>query len=308
MAWILICLNCQIGSRRSCFMKGSRLFKNVRKTTLNLKRKRARAKKLTCLCRGLYQILTTKSWEIRKRKRKKLLSCLYTDWNAFHFLKGGTIASEIDRIRLLEKLRLENEKKKGQGALQISPSIQPLSEDGWVSSVHAVPGNALKMPSIVMVYLGGWKVDFLVESGADQLANSDASVNVLNSKQIFLSILIQAQTFKAVNGSSVRSPSQIEISQVLSTSSGKSCPRNSRMDTVLDEDTTVWDRVTCSGEIVLGNPFFRKAGPNIADFIAENLERRSSVDYYYVHNFPDGQDRKTVCTGSPSWSWIRHRF
>lgn len=35
----------------------------------------------------------------------------------------------------------------------------------------------------------------------------------------------------------------------------------------------------CAGEIILGNPFLKASGVDVKDFLADNIERRSSIDY-----------------------------
>lgn len=115
---------------------------------------------------------------------------------------------------------MEKEKRIEQGSSQVSAVIEPSSEEGPVSSIYAVPGNASYRLSMLTANLRGYKFACHIDSGVDELAISDTIVNFLNSKFIFLSILNQAQTFKTVYGRTVRSPIQVEIRSVLSMLAG----------------------------------------------------------------------------------------
>ncbi len=49
------------------------------------------------------------------------------------------------------------------------------------------------------------------------------------------------------------------------------------------DETTAPDGASCPGEIILGNPFLVHSGLNVTDFIAENIDDLSSLDYGNLH-------------------------
>ncbi len=49
------------------------------------------------------------------------------------------------------------------------------------------------------------------------------------------------------------------------------------------DETVAVDGASCPGEIILGNPFLVHSGLNVTDFIAENIDHLSSLDYGSLH-------------------------
>ncbi len=52
------------------------------------------------------------------------------------------------------------------------------------------------------------------------------------------------------------------------------------------DETSSADGASCPGEIILGNPFLVHSGLNVTDFIAENIEQLSFLDYGNLHGDP----------------------
>ncbi len=50
------------------------------------------------------------------------------------------------------------------------------------------------------------------------------------------------------------------------------------------DETTAVDGASCPGEIILGNPFLVHSGLNVTDFIDENIDHLSSLDYGNLHD------------------------
>ncbi len=45
------------------------------------------------------------------------------------------------------------------------------------------------------------------------------------------------------------------------------------------DETSIVHAASCPGEIILGNPFLVHSGLSMTDFIAENIDRLSSLDF-----------------------------
>ncbi len=76
-----------------------------------------------------------------------------------------------------------------------------------------------------------------------------------------------------------------------------------------DENSTV-DGASCPCEIILGNPVLVHSGLNVTDFIAENIDRLSSLDYGNLHGDPaPTKVRKLgmkLLTGGAEHTQLRH--
>lgn len=139
-----------------------------------------------------------------------------------------------------------------------------------------------------MAEIRGYDFSDRIYSGVNELAISDIIVNFLNRKSVCLPTLNQVETFKTVDGRSVQSPGQVQIIPVLKTSAGKCRICNLQMLIVPDKDQNIRNGAAWTGEIVLGNPFLLRAGFNVADFVADNMDRLSLIDYSYINTTTEG--------------------
>ncbi len=55
--------------------------------------------------------------------------------------------------------------------------------------------------------------------------------------------------------------------------------RNISVKIISDNDNHVVPGNACAGEIILGNPFLKASGLDVKDFLADNIERLSAIDY-----------------------------
>lgn len=100
-------------------------------------------------------------------------------------------------------------------------------------------------------------------------------------------MLKKPHTFKTIEGRTVAIPGQVQTSPVLDTFVGKCRLRKLHMHIVPDEDTAIRNGAACSGEIVLGNTFFLHAGLSLTDFVADKMDRLSSIDYGNINTTSD---------------------
>ncbi len=110
----------------------------------------------------------------------------------------------------------------------------------------------------------------------------------LGDKGFFLPPMLPTnrKQFKAVDGHDIQSLGQVQIS---SEAEHRRRPLQSQEHQSSHhpcDETTAVDGASCPGEIILGNPFLVHSGLNVTDFIAEYIERLSSLDYGNLHGDP----------------------
>ncbi len=86
--------------------------------------------------------------------------------------------------------------------------------------------------------------------------------------------------FKTVDGHAIKSLGQVPK---LNTSAGPCRLRIIEARIMPYEETNTVEGASCPGEIVLGNPILVHTGLNVTEFIAENIDRLSSLDYGNLH-------------------------
>ena len=118
-----------------------------------------------------------------------------------------------------------------------------------------------------------------IDSGADEVVIWDSIITFLHRNSVFLPTRNEPRTFKAVDGRVLNSPGEVQISPMITTVAGKCRLRNLCARIVPDEDANVVPGAACAGDIVLGNPFLIKAGLDVTDFVADNLEKLASIDF-----------------------------
>ncbi len=114
---------------------------------------------------------------------------------------------------------------------------------------------------------------------------SDKIVKYLGDKSYFLPTMLptNGKHFKAVDGHGIQSLGRVQISPKLSTVAGPCRLRNIKAHIMPCDETTAVYGVSCPGEIILGNPFLVHSGLNVTDFIAENIDHLSPLDYGNLH-------------------------
>lgn len=118
-----------------------------------------------------------------------------------------------------------------------------------------------------------------IDSGANELVISSSIINFLHEKSVFLPTRNEQRTFKVVDSRDLRSPGKVQISPDFNTVAVKCRMRNICARIVPGEDVNMFPGATCTGEIVFGNPFLIKAGLDVIEFIADNLDKLASIDF-----------------------------
>eukprot|EP00171_Calliarthron_tuberculosum_P007262 IDg7262t1 len=118
-------------------------------------------------------------------------------------------------------------------------------------------------------------------SASTPIVVSDTIVKFLGDKGIFLPtvLLSNPQRMFSVDGSPVDVQGQVQLNPTLQTVAGPCRLRNIKAYIMPCGDTSIMAGAGCPGEIVLGNPVLVHSGLDVKDFIADNIERLSSLDY-----------------------------
>lgn len=78
--------------------------------------------------------------------------------------------------------------------------------------------------------------------------------------------------------------------------------RNIEFQIIEDSDTVVSAGFGSSGEIVLGNPFLISSGLNGKDFLADNIQSLSAIDYNELH-----QEEQTLRVGKLGFTLLSQK-
>lgn len=100
----------------------------------------------------------------------------------------------------------------------------------------------------------------------------------MHEKSVFLTKRIEPRTFKAVDGRTLKSPGEVQISPTLNTMTAKYRLRNLCARIIPHEDANVVSGAASAGEIVLGNHFLVKA-----DLGVTKLRRRKPRENHLYH-------------------------
>ena len=106
-------------------------------------------------------------------------------------------------------------------------------------------------------------------------------MNYLGDQGIFLPtrLLSNPEKLKAIDGHLVHSIGSAQINPLIQTMAGPCRLRNISVKIISDNDNHVVPGNACAGEIILGNPFLKASGLDVKDFLADNIERLSAIDY-----------------------------
>ena len=136
-------------------------------------------------------------------------------------------------------------------------------------------------PALVLAEIHGYIFACRNDSGADDVAVSDIITQFLGDKGIFLPTmqLSEQKTFKAVDGHLFKSAGKVQICPTIKTVAGSCRLRNIKAYIMPCDDKSVFPGADSPGEIALGNPFLVHSGLDVTDFLANNIDRLSSLDY-----------------------------
>lgn len=110
---------------------------------------------------------------------------------------------------------------------------------------------------------------------------SSTIVEFLFDKDVFLPyrMFLEPKTCKDVDGRTISAKGEAQVRPLLYSDAGPCRLRNVQVNVAPDSDTYVAPGNDCAGELVLGNPFLRRAGLDVKQFGTNNIGRMSSIDY-----------------------------
>ena len=207
--------------------------------------------------------------------------CLNPRCKKNHFVKDCEITSSAEAKQLLDARRNGIKKFKTESKVGSSSEKKDLKKDTSRTQASSSTGKSTSKPAVVMAELSGYKFACRIDSGADEVAVSDTIIQFLGDQEISLPTihLRTPKTFKAVDGHIFKSPGTVKICPTIKTVAGPCCLRNVKAYIMPCTDTNVIPGADCAGEIVLGNPFLVHSGLDVTDFIANNIDHLSKIDY-----------------------------
>lgn len=208
--------------------------------------------------------------------KRTLPPCLNKDCKENHLVKDCPITSKEQAKKLLEEYRA---KKKAT-----TPTVAALTTpkpSGNSSATPKIASASLSNTAVVKASMNGFNFACRIDSGADVLAISESIIKFLSEKGIFLPKLelpvpVELQ---AVDGHYVNSKDVVQICPLLQTMAGPCRLRNIKCYITKDHDETIQPGNDCPGEIILGNPFLIASGLDVKDFLADNIDHLSSLDF-----------------------------
>ena len=218
------------------------------------------------------------------QKPKKLPPCLNPDCGGNHYIKDCLQTSSEMKKSLLEAHRAKSKKSfepKENKLAHLDDSVEKPSVQASAKSAAASPASA-----VVLAEVCGYTFSCRLDSGADHTVISDQIVQFLAEKDVYLPTrwLSEKKLFSAVDGHPVVSSSQVQICPTITTEAGPCRLRNIKAFVMPCADKYTVAGASCPGEIVLGNPFLIHSGLKVTDFIAQNIERLSALDYGELHD------------------------
>jgi len=81
------------------------------------------------------------------------------------------------------------------------------------------------------------------------------------------------------DGHSFKSPGLVKLCPTIKTIAGPCRLRNIKPYIMLCDDTSIMPGADCTGEIILGNPFLVYSSLDVTDFLADNMDHLSTLDY-----------------------------
>ncbi|CAN8068627.1 unnamed protein product [Agarophyton chilense] len=244
------------------------------------------------------------------RPRRILPPCLNPKCSKNHFVIDCPDTPPEEAKRLLDAKRAEPRKIKPES--KFSSASETLDDKGSNSEAQASSSveKSSAVPALVMAELSGFKFACRIDSGADEVAVSDTIIQFLGDEGTFLPTLqlSKAKTFKAVDRHTFKSPGMVQLCPTIKTVAGPCRLRNIKAYIMPCKDTTLLPGADCAGEIVLGNLFLVHSGLDVTDFLANNIDHLSSLDYGALntikHPVKVGKLGARLLTDQPSSSEI----
>lgn len=219
--------------------------------------------------------------------QKRLQPCLNPKCSKKHFLQDSPISSPEEVKKLLEAMRAEARRVKLES--RIASTAEKADDKGSRARTQAPSLSSEQTcakPALVMAEVSGFKCSCLIDSGADEVPVSDTIIQFLGDKGTFLWTmqLRKAKTFKAVDGTSLKSPGMVQLCPTRKTVAGPCRLRNIKANIMPCTDTTLASVADCADEIVLENAFVVHSGLDVTDFLAKNIDDLSTLDYGSLHS------------------------
>jgi len=189
--------------------------------------------------------------------------------------------SSDEAKRLLDAKRAGIKKEKSESKLASSGGSKDAKPSFPAKQSSSSIGGSSAKPALVLAELSGYKFACRIDSGADEVAVSDTIIQFLGDKEILLpSIhLSKAKSFKAVDGHSFKSSGMVQLCPTIKTVAGPCRLRNIKAFIMPCDDVSIMPGADCAGEIILGNPFLVHSGLDVTDFLADNIDHLSKIDY-----------------------------
>lgn len=157
--------------------------------------------------------------------------------------------------------------------------------DGASSSTKFIPSpdsEPSEAPTaVILAEIHGHRFACLIDFGTDAAAISYTIVNFLSDNGNFLptSLPSKSLNFKSVDGHEIDSQGEVKICPKMDTVARPIRLRNKKAFIMPCKETITIRRASFPGEIILGNPFLVYFGFNVTDFIAQNADRLSSLNF-----------------------------
>lgn len=199
--------------------------------------------------------------------KRKLPPCLVHGCKEKHYVKDHPGISAEEAKRLVTEYK--NKKAKDMGKSKMNPPAK-------ASAVHSDEVQ----PAVIQAKLGGFQFNCRLDTGNDVTATiSDTIVNFLGEKGGMLPFRPMTSNLTSVDGKKLAVLGEVMICPLLQTAAGPCRIRNVRVMVIKDADTYCKPGNDAPGEISLGNPFFKKAGLDMEDFVALHKNLLESIDF-----------------------------